>query len=451
MQPADLQVATGEVVELLQQLIRNRCVNDGRPDSGEEERNADTLAAYLEGAGLDVERFAPRPGRTSLVARMEGRVPGAPKICLMGHTDVVPVNPAGWREDPFAGDIRGGELWGRGSVDMLNLTASMATVVRNLALGAQRPAGDVIFFAVADEEATGTWGAGWMADHHWDAIACDYVLTENGGLVSRGPAGRRVLMHVAEKGFAWRRLTIRGTPGHGSMPYGADNAVVTAAHVIERLAAYVPRTEITELWRERVSTLDLPPEVRAAMVDPATAQEAIAGVPGRGAAANFHACTHTTFSPNLAHGGIKTNVIPDRVDIDVDIRTLPGETPETVAEHLRAALGDELFEQVEIHSLGDSPATASPVDTPMWSAMSAAAKAHYPDAELVGAMIVGLTDARFFRAKGAVAYGAGLMSSALSGADFSSRFHGNNERLDLESLRLTTDFFARVLDRFWTP
>jgi acetylornithine deacetylase/succinyl-diaminopimelate desuccinylase-like protein len=83
--------------------------------------------------------------------------------------------------------------------------------------------------------------------------------------------------------------------------------------------------------------------------------------------------------------------------------------------------------------------------------MSEAAKAHYPDAELVGAMIVGLTDARFFRQKGAVAYGAGLMSTALSGADFSSRFHGNNERVDIESLRLTTDFFARVLDRFWTP
>jgi acetylornithine deacetylase/succinyl-diaminopimelate desuccinylase-like protein len=450
MQPAEVHVPTGEVVELLCQLIRNACVNDGRPESGEEERNADMLAAYLEGAGLEVERYAPRPGRTSLVARLAGRIPGAPAVCLMGHTDVVPVNPAGWREDPFGGEVIDGEVWGRGSVDMLNLTASMAAVTRHLATSGQPPAGDLIFFAVADEEATGTWGAGWMAHHHWDAIACDYVLTENGGLVSRSATGRHVLMHVAEKGFAWRRLVIRGTPGHGSMPYQADNALVTAAQVIERLGSYAPRTEITELWRQRVATLDLPNDVRRAMIDPAQAREAIASLQSRGAAANFHACTHTTFSPNLAHGGVKTNVIPDRVDLDVDIRTLPGETPESVAEHLRTALGEDLFNRVEIRSLGDAPATFSPVGTPMWAAMTAAAQVHYPDADLVPGMIVGLTDARFFRQRGAVAYGTGLLSTTLSGADFSARFHGNNERLDIESLRLTTDFFARVLDRFWS-
>jgi acetylornithine deacetylase/succinyl-diaminopimelate desuccinylase-like protein len=309
---------------------------------------------------------------------------------------------------------------------------------------------------VADEEAAGTWGAGWLAENHWDAIACDYVLTENGGLVS-GSAGAKgsgsgthVVMNVAEKGFAWRRLVVRGTPGHGSMPYGSDNALVTAADVVARLGRYQPRAAVTDLWRRRVASLDLTPDMRAALLEPDTAAEAIATVPSKGAAAHFHACTHTTFSPNLAHGGVKTNVIPDRVDIDVDIRTLPGETPETVAEHLRAALGDDLYGRVEVSSLGDAAATASAVETPMWSAMEAATRRHYPDAQLVPGMIVGLTDARFFRDRGTVAYGAGLMSDALSGADFSSRFHGHNERIDIESLRLTTDFFLATLDRFWS-
>ena len=81
---------TGETTELLQALIRNGCVNDGTPDSGGERRNADLLATYLEGAGLDVERFTARSDRTSIVARIQGSDPDAPKLCLMGHTDVGP-------------------------------------------------------------------------------------------------------------------------------------------------------------------------------------------------------------------------------------------------------------------------------------------------------------------------------------------------------------------------
>ena len=91
----------GEATELLQQLIRNGCVNDGTPDSGHERRNADVLAAVLEGAGLEVQRYTPHGERTSIVARIEGSDPEAPAVCLMGHTDVVPFNASGWREDPL--------------------------------------------------------------------------------------------------------------------------------------------------------------------------------------------------------------------------------------------------------------------------------------------------------------------------------------------------------------
>ena len=450
MQPGDPAVPTGEVVELLRQLIRNRCVNDGTPDSGEEVRNADTLADYLAGAGLDVERFAPRPGRTSIVARIEGRDRDAPRVCLMGHTDVVPVNEAGWDEDPFAADLIGDELWGRGAVDMLNLTASMAAVARRLASLGRRPPGDLIFLGVADEEAAGTWGAGWLATEHWDAIGCDYVLTENGGLVSGRAGGRHVLMNVAEKGFAWRRLVVRGTPGHGSMPFGADNALLTAAEVVSRLGAYRPRAEITDLWRRRVATLDLAPELREAMLRPDRVTDAIAGVAARGAAAHFHACTHTTFSPNLAHGGVKTNVIPDRVEIDVDIRTLPGETPRDGRRPPAGRAGRRAVPPGRGDLARRRGRHRVPADTPLWSAMEAATRRHYPDCELVPGMIVGLTDARFFRDRGTVAYGAGLMSDALSGADFASRFHGHNERIDLRSIELTTDFFWETLQRFWS-
>jgi acetylornithine deacetylase/succinyl-diaminopimelate desuccinylase-like protein len=98
-----LEALTADTVALLQTLIRNACVNDGTPESGEEVRNADVLQHYIEGPGVLMERFEPTPGRVSIVGRIEGRDPDAPSLCLMGHTDVVPVNPAGWVNDPFGG------------------------------------------------------------------------------------------------------------------------------------------------------------------------------------------------------------------------------------------------------------------------------------------------------------------------------------------------------------
>ncbi len=131
---------TAETIELLQQMIRNRCVNDGTAESGYETRNADLLRSFLGSTGLDLQQFEPTAGRASLVARIEGSDPTAPSLCLMGHTDVVPVNESGWSRDPFGGELVDGEVWGRGAVDMLNLTASMAVAFRHLASGGFRPA-----------------------------------------------------------------------------------------------------------------------------------------------------------------------------------------------------------------------------------------------------------------------------------------------------------------------
>ena len=134
---------TGEVTELLQELIRNQCVNDGSPESGEEERSATLLRDYLEGTGLDFTSFESLPGRRSLVARIEGSDPAAPSLCLMGHTDVVPVTASGWSRDPFGGELVDGEVWGRGAIDMLNLTASMAVATKHLAAHGIPPEGHV--------------------------------------------------------------------------------------------------------------------------------------------------------------------------------------------------------------------------------------------------------------------------------------------------------------------
>lgn len=437
----------GEVTELLQQLIRNACVNDGTVTSGHERRSADVLESYFEGCGLDVETYEPEPGRTSLVARIEGRDPDAPTVCLMGHTDVVPVNPSRWREDPFGGELIAGEVWGRGAIDMLNLTASMAVATRHLANEGFRPTGTLIYLAVADEESGGHHGAEWLTEHAWDAVGADYVLTESGGIFSSTPTGPKVTVTVAEKGVAWRRLRVRGTPAHGSMPFGTDNAVVKVAEIVRRLAAYRPKAQITELWRTYVANIVASDDLRAALLDPERIWEACQAEADNRTAKFWHACTHTTMSPNVVHGGVKTNVIPDLVDLDVDIRTLPGETADDVSRHLSAALG-EMAEQVEIIAIQNVTSTASPAGTPIWSALDRMAQAAYPGATLLPRITVGGTDAGYFRNRGAVAYGCGLMSRGVTYEDFANRFHGNDERVDIESLALTTDLWLGVARDF---
>jgi acetylornithine deacetylase/succinyl-diaminopimelate desuccinylase-like protein len=441
---------TGETVELLQRLIRNRCVNDGTVMSGQEVRNSDTLLSYLEGSGLDVEVYQPAhaPGRASLVARIEGRDPKAATLCLMGHTDVVPVNPKTWTHDPFGGELINGEVWGRGAIDMLNLTASQAVALKTLARkpGGWRPRGTLVYLACADEEAGGALGAGHVVERHWDALRADYCLTENGGTVNRGRDGAdAVTVHVGEKGVAWRRLRVKGTPGHGSMPYGSDNALVKAAQVVSRLADYRPSPYLDDLWRTFVDTLPLDPEMKAALTDPDRVEESIAKLSPNLARLAWSA-THTTFSPNVCHGGVKTNVIPDTIDVEVDIRTVPGDTDDEVRRHLDKALGG-LADEIEFEPLFSKPASVSPTGTPLWDVLHRVVSAHYPGARLLPRMIVGFTDAPYFRQKGAVAYGFGLFSRTLTAEAMSGRFHGNDERIDVESLALTTQAWIEVCEQ----
>ena len=251
----------GECAELLQQLIRNACVNDGTVGSGGEQRSSDLLRTYLEGSGVEIETYESAPQRSSLVARIEGTDPDAPALLLMGHTDVVPANPEHWRHDPFGGEIIDGEIWGRGAVDMLNLTASMAVATKRLARSGFAPRGTLIYLAVADEEAHSTYGAGHLIAHERDAVMADYVITESGGIPLPSPSGLKLPVIVGEKGVFNMRINVRGTAGHGSQPYRTDNALVTAAEEVRRIDAFEPATKIHEIWQRFIGSMGYPEEI----------------------------------------------------------------------------------------------------------------------------------------------------------------------------------------------
>jgi acetylornithine deacetylase/succinyl-diaminopimelate desuccinylase-like protein len=428
-----------EVAELLQQLIRNKCVNDGSAQSGHELRNADVLRAVVERPSVDLQVYEPLPGRASLVARIEGRRPGAPSLAFLGHTDVVPANGDDWRHDPFGGELIDGEVWGRGAVDMLNLTASMAVAFGHLADEGFRPDGDLLFIGEADEEALGSHGAEWLTAHVPE-VRTDYLITEAGGFPRDAPDGTRLPVITGEKGTFWCTMTVRGTPGHASQPLRTDNALVKAAAVVRRLAAYQPAADINDAWRRFVLGVGLPPEVADPLLDPERIDAFCDEFPELALAREAHACTHTTMTPTIMATGGKVNVIPDRVRLQVDIRTLPGWERPDVEAMLGDALGD-LAGAVDVAWDCALPASSSPIDTPLWHALEKVARRSYPDARCVPYLTVGATDAPFFRQLGTVAYGFGLFSRRLTFADYTAMFHGVDERVDVASLGLSADLW----------
>ncbi|MHC6220720.1 M20/M25/M40 family metallo-hydrolase [Arthrobacter sp. MMS24-S77] len=198
---ASAETLHSQATELLQELIRCACVNDGTPDSGQEIRAVRVLQDFLAGVPAEYEIVEPHPGRASLVARIKGWDAAAESLALVGHLDVVPVNDAEWTVDPFGAEILDGRVWGRGAVDMLFLTASYAVVFRALLASGVRPAGDIVFAAVADEESGSRFGAGWLTEHRWDLIGADNVLSEWGGagLGSLPGGGEALSVGVGEK------------------------------------------------------------------------------------------------------------------------------------------------------------------------------------------------------------------------------------------------------------
>jgi acetylornithine deacetylase/succinyl-diaminopimelate desuccinylase-like protein len=441
------EVGSGEVSELLVALIRDACVNDGSPDSGQEHRAVSTLQGYFGAAG---EVFEPHPGRQSVVYRVPGTDPEAPSLMLMGHTDVVPVSPDGWSVDPFEGRRDDGFVWGRGAIDMLNLTSSMAVVFkRHLDGRAPRLEGDLIYLGVADEEAAGAHGARWLVDEQWETIGCDYLLTEIGTPMLPRRTGPGLPVTVAEKGPQWRRLRASGTPGHGSQPYGTDNALVPVAEVVARLAASPAPVVISDEWRRFVEAWD-PGDIADDLLDPDRVDAAIdtLALDDMGLARWVHACTHMTVSPNVLTGGVKANVVPDSAEAEIDVRSLPGQDEADVDDHFRKVIGPDLEEQVEILTMEATAASGSGPDGPLWDALDDALRAIRPEARLVPSLIPVATDARFFRRRGTVAYGVGLFDDRVEFGDFLRMFHGHDERVSEDSLALTVQLLGSTVEGF---
>lgn len=437
-----------ETIDLLQRLIALGSVNDLTPDSGNEEAAANLFETFFDGLPVDIERIEPHPGRTTLVVTLRGTDPSAQPLTFLGHTDVVPVDEKHWTHPPFAGEISEGSIWGRGSVDMLHLTAAMAVVTRRLAeevaRGGVRPAGTLTFVAAADEEARGGLGVPWIGEHRSDAFPWDAQLSEMGGAHIRGArGGDSVVVIVGEKGAAQRRLHVRGDAGHGSIPLGRVSAVEMLAQVSRALSQAQWPQASDEIWAGFVRAFEFEPELEESLIS--ATYRGDYGEFGD-LAAYAHAVSHMTVAQTVARAGGPINVLPSSGELELDIRTLPGQSNDDVDRAITEALG-ELAEHVTIERLLSEPATASSIDAKLYRAIEETLTQANPGAKVIPILFPGGSDLRVGRHKGGVGYGFGSSSSGATLGQVYSQLHAHDEHIAVEDVVSTVcalDHLTRV-------
>ena len=417
-----------EAVELLQRLIRLDTVNP----PGNETLAAECLRDYLAAQGVETELLARDPGRANLVARLRGG--DGPTLAFLCHTDTVVADASEWARDPWSGELVGEEVWGRGALDMKNQVAASAVAFASLAREGFRPTGDLVLIAAADEEVGKRFGLEWLCEEHPETVRVDYAVNEGGG--ERMVLGGKpyYLCASAEKMTAPFRLRVRGRSGHASMPAIADNALVTAARLIEALAEHRPEAAIGP---EVAGFLDVVLGERPA------AREVLARLRAFDplAAELIEPLLAYTLAPTMISASESRNVVPGTCDVTVDCRILAGQSPEDVEPSVRAILGDADYELEWIERWGG---TRSALETPLWSAIEGWVEELEPAARVAPLCCSGFTDSHWLRAAfGTVAYGFFPMRTMAP--ELAARLiHSANERVHVNDLELGVEFLRHI-------
>jgi acetylornithine deacetylase/succinyl-diaminopimelate desuccinylase-like protein len=426
-----------EVVQLLQALIRLDTVNP----PGNETLAAGLLRDYLEPFGIECELYARVPERANLVARISGRGDG-PRLLLLSHTDTVLADPAEWSVDPWSGELRDGEVWGRGALDMKGQVAANAVALASLAREGFEPEGDLIFAATADEElGEGVdYGLSWLCREHPEAVRCEYAVNEGAGDRVELDGNVLYLGSSAEKRSSPFVLRVRGRSGHGSMPGIADNALVKAARLIEKLGELAPEPRLTPETEGLLAAI-------AGRVPPAKEVLAVARSVDPVAGDMVEPLLGLTVAPTMIEASQKRNVIPGRCEVTVDCRLLPGQDEAEAETVIREWLGEGDY---ELEWRGGQGGTRSPLGTPLWTAIEEFVERSEPRARLVPICVAGFTDSHWLRESfGTIAYGF-FPLKAMSAELAARLIHSADERIPVDDLELGVEFLRHVAQALGT-
>lgn len=429
-------------VGLLGELIRLDTVNP----PGNEGPAQELLAGRLDDAGFECTLLAADPEHPNLIARLAGEAPGE-TLCLLGHVDTVPADPAEWSFDPWSGDVVGGEVRGRGAQDMKGQVAAEVAAAVALAGAGWRPQrGELKLVLTADEEMGGGAGARWLCAEHPDAVRADLVLNEGGGAAFELEGRRFYTLCVGEKGVCRMRLRARGRAGHASVPALGENALVALAAALARFADQPP-LEPTPEGTGFLSAL-LGRDLSGA--EGAELEAAVEELRGRSpelAAYLAEPMLRVTLAPTTARAGEKDNVIPSHAEALVDCRVPPGMQPEDARARAAALLGP-LADEVEVELPGPVVGNRSPLATSLTEAIRATLADLDPEAELVPIVMPGFSDSHWFREAFEAATVYGFFPQRVLGLfEAAPLIHGADERAAVADIELATRFYRDLIRR----
>jgi acetylornithine deacetylase/succinyl-diaminopimelate desuccinylase-like protein len=413
------------VVELTRDLIKLDTTNP----PGEEHLAVELIERLLDDAKVKSQRYEETTGRPNLVARLKGRGE-APPLLLQGHVDVVTTVNQEWRHKPFGGEIVDGYLWGRGALDMKGGVAMMVTAFLQAHARGGAP-GDLVLAVLADEEAGGIRGAKWLVEKHQELFkGIRHAIGESGGVVQHLGGRRFYPIMVCEKRGCQILATLRGAGGHGSIPAhgGAMAKLGMLLTTLDSSRLPVHLTPPVKLLIEGMrDALDEPWKGRmAALLDPVRADATLSDMGPLGR--NLDAALHNTVNATIVSGGLKVNVIPGEVQVQLDGRLLPGFGPEDMLSELRAVVGPDPDLQVQLVGPAQPEIDLSQLDL-----FASVLREADPGCVPLPYMVTGGTDARHFAKLGIRTYGFLPLNNP---PDFNgaSTIHAADERVPVSGL-----------------
>jgi acetylornithine deacetylase/succinyl-diaminopimelate desuccinylase-like protein len=441
-----------EVTSLLSNLIR---INTTNPPGNEIEA-AKYLAKNLKEDDFVCELFESAPGRGSIVTRLKGSG-GKPSLLLLSHLDVVAANPREWSVDPFGGVVRNGFVWGRGALDMKGMTTIEIMTMKLLKRNDVKLKGDVVLAATADEERGGHAGAGWLAANCLEKVQADFVLNEGGGMAIPTDGKNIYGVQTAEKGILWLRIRTKGRPGHGSVPGGADNAIMRMNNVIERLGNHRSKIVLIPTVRKfltQIAKTDkrLQKDLTSLLEKPELADHVLDAVARQNEymAEEIRARMRMTITPTMIRAGVKENIIPSECEAVFDCRVLPGQSPDQAMREIKELLKDVGLEKLEFETIEANDPSESASDTSLYWLIEDVLKEFEPSCVVAPVLMTGGTDSRFFRKVGSVCYGFHPLRADIPYAEMQKTIHGIDERISVENLVFGTSVLYDLVKRFLT-
>ncbi len=429
--PIDWKAVEVETLRHFQALVR---IDTSNPP-GNETRVVDYVKGVLDKEGIPYQVFASDASRANLVARIKGNGRKKP-ILVMGHTDVVTVDPKKWIDHgPFSADLADGYVYGRGTIDDKdNLVASLMLVLMLKRAGTPLDR-DVIFLAESGEEGAPDVGAQFMIDQHFDAIDAEYCLAEGGGAGRSGGKYTRFSTATTEKEPRAVELIAHGPAGHGSVPR-TSNVVSHLTKSVAKIVDWTPQMRINETtgtyFRKLAATAS--PEAAKRYRDLLSPDPKVSTPAADWMLENepeHWSMTHTSLVPTILTAGYRYNVIPSEAKATLDVRLHPDEDQTKFLDQIRAVINDPT---VEVRWARDRyrPAGASRLNTELFAALEAESKKHY-GVEVLPTMATGASDKAQIRSKGVQCYGIGPAVDYEDGAKGYGA-HSDQERILVEEL-----------------